>query len=120
MKRIIILLAVSLVFFISSCDIGDTVYEKSTWKYEVTGTALTVNITMNNKNGNTVRYSSINIPWSVSFNRYNMYSFSAYISAQNNNHSGNIIVKIYRNGKEVKSATGSGAHAIVTTYYNYD
>lgn len=38
----------------------------------------------------------------------------AYISAQNDYEEGSVIVKIYKNGKEIKKAESNGAYVIAT------
>ena len=81
-------------------------------KYEVTGTTTTVDITMENEDGGVSQYSDVSVPWSYEFRRIED-SF-VYISAQNQQASGSVIVKIYTDGSVFKSSTSSGAYVIAT------
>jgi len=119
MKKVIILFGLALTFLLLvSCE--DTVYGTSTYKYEVTGSATSVNITMSDSNGETSQMSNVAVPWSYSFNKDNIFDFFAYLSAQNNNgDNSTVTAKIYRNGKEVKSATSTGAYCIATVSYSW-
>jgi len=119
MKKIVIcFFIVSVLLILTSCD--NTIFGESDWKYEVTGSAATVNITISNKNGNTEQQSSVTIPWTTTFTKDNTYTFFAYISAQNNGPSGDVTVKIYKNDKLVDSATSSGAYVIATASYYFN
>jgi hypothetical protein len=100
-----------------SCE--TTVSGTSTYKYEVVGTAATVNITIRDANGDYIQFNRAKLPWSFVFTKDNSYSYYAFISAQSNNESGTITVKIYRNEKEEKSATSTGAYCIASVFYKY-
>ena len=80
-------------------------------KYEITGTATSVSITLSNAQGGTEQ-GDYKVPFSKTF------TFSpgdfVYISAQNNNDHGTVICKIYVDGVEVKSSTSTGAYVIAT------
>ena len=117
MKKFLLVLFIvgSLVFM--ACDINDTVYGYSTYKYEVAGSAQSVRITINDENGNTVQHT-VEVPWSMSFQKDNMYSYWAYLSAQNQGKEGTVIVRIYRNDKLQKEATSSGAYCIASVNYS--
>jgi hypothetical protein len=120
-KLLLGMLVMVLVFGMTvvGCDINDTTFGTSTWKYEVTGTAKQVDITMSDREGNTVQYSKVDVPWVTSFTLDNVYTYFAYISAQNQGSDGSVTVTIYRNGKSVKSATSEGAFVIATASYYY-
>ena len=107
-------------------------------KYEVTGTAPSVNITMRNSQGGTDQLNNVSLPWTKEFTEREKYtrdsnydytsynsltesysentgcSYQAYISAQNNDYLGNVIVKIYRGNELQQSATSVGAPATAT------
>jgi len=113
MKLIIIsILALILV----SCQ--HTVFGTSSWQYEVTGTAQTANITMTNRDGSIVQFNNVELPWSYSFSTYNITTFFASISAQNNGNDGNITVRIIRNGNQVRTSTSHGAFAVAFASYH--
>ena len=115
MKKIyLLLLAISFI----SCD--NTIFGDSDWKYEVTGTAAIVNVTISNKDEGISQYNGVSVPWSTTFTKDNMYTYNAFISAQNQGASGSVTVKIYRNGGLVKSATSDGANCIAIATYKYE
>jgi len=84
----------------------------ATVKYEVTGTAQTVDITLSNKEEGTSQFGDVSVPWSMSFvaPRGNF----VYLSAQNQGQTGTVICTIYINGDQFKSSTSSGAYVIAT------
>ncbi|MDR3001015.1 MAG: hypothetical protein LBU89_07110 [Fibromonadaceae bacterium] len=91
-----------------------------TIKYEVTGTASSVHITMHSASGNVEELNDISLPWSKEFEP-NFYRddddykvYSAYISAKNNGELGSVVVSIYRDGKVIQTATSSGAYVTAT------
>ena len=101
-----------LIFFlciliISSCDIFDLDI-----KYEVTGTADTVNITYKNEDGGTSQANGVSMPWTYLFKAQP--GDSVYLSAQNNGESGTVTVTIYKDGSEFKKSSSTGAFCIAT------
>jgi hypothetical protein len=93
-----------------------------TIKYEVTGTANSVSITMNNAGDNTEQLSNVPVPWEKTFSvelKKDSYYF-AYVSAQNNGSSGSVIARIYKDEKLFKEATSSGAYVIATASGSVD
>jgi len=68
-------------------------------KYSVTGTASTVNITIENESGGTSQYSDVTLPWEYSFKAYagtGTYDYLfVYVSAQNQGSSGSVTATIY-------------------------
>jgi hypothetical protein len=105
-----------------SCDGILGLSGSKTIKYEVTGSASYVNITLSNSGGNTEQISKARVPWSRSFSvsiEKDSYYF-AYISAQNDGGSGSVTTTIYVDGKKFKSATSSGAYVIASAYGSVD
>jgi hypothetical protein len=115
MKRFIVVLTAFIVFFFTSCDdrsLGLPITH--TVKYEITGTAAKVDITMRNSGENTEQYSDISIPWETIFDvtiDADDYYF-AYYSAQNQGSAGSVTVKIFDDRDLFKIATSSGAYVI--------
>ena len=99
------------IFGCSTCNKIDNLSKEKTIKYEVTGTAKTVSITMNNATGGTEQFSEVPTPWSKSFK---MKSGFLYISAQNQTSSGTVTVKIYVDGKVTQQSTSKGEYVIAT------
>jgi hypothetical protein len=87
-----------------------------TVKYEITGTASSVDITMENAGGNTEQLDDVPLPWSQSFTitLEQHEHFFAYVSAQNQGTTGTVTAKIYKDGSEFKTATSSGAYVIAS------
>ncbi len=85
---------------------------RDTVVYEITGTAESVDVTLNSASGGTEQYSNVSVPHSYRYS--NFQDDFLYISAQNNGDTGTVTVKIYVNGKLVKSASSSGAYVIAT------
>jgi len=86
-------------------------FEPDTIKYEVTGTASSVSVTMSNEGGNTEQLSDVSVPWSRELRFYiEDRGFFARISARNNGNSGRVTVNIYHNGRKLGTATSEGAY----------
>lgn len=81
-------------------------------RYEITGTAKTVDVTLNNSNGGTSQYSNVTLPKSYKYSTFN--DDFLYISAQNNDKLGSVTVSIYYKDKLFKTSTSSGAYVIAT------
>jgi hypothetical protein len=79
---------------------------------KVTGTAQTVSITFQNKEGGTSQISDVVMPWSYKYTGYPNKFY--YISAQNNGETGTIMITVLRNGATYKTSTSSGAYVIAT------
>lgn len=82
-------------------------------KYEVTGSAKSVDITMHWGDGNTYQYSNVGVPCAYEAKSWGNESF-VYISAQNNGSTGSVTCNIYHRDKLFKTATSSGAYVIAT------
>lgn len=110
MKRILSVFIVLLTFFLMTCQL----FGPRQVKYEVTGTAALVDITIENEDGGTSQFSGVATPWS--------YNFSApqdafvYVSAQNQTDAGSVTTSIYVNAELFKVSTSSGAYVIATAY----
>lgn len=122
MKQTIFTIAL-LMLSLFSCKkdnpLKDTTYE---YKYEVSGTGVDYSITLQNTNDNTQQWSSVGNGWWYKWNQsVTVYSTGEpvntrwlYLSAQNNNSSGNVTVKIYRNNIVVAQNTSYGGYTIAT------
>jgi hypothetical protein len=123
MKKFIISFLAMLVFILVSCD--DKFFGLPvtyTVKYEITGTASRVDITMSNADGGTEQFSNVSVPWEKSFSveiEKDNYFF-AYVSAQNQGTTGSVTAKIYKDGSQFKSSTSSGAYVIATASGSID
>ncbi|MDC7248317.1 MAG: hypothetical protein PQJ49_00165 [Sphaerochaetaceae bacterium] len=125
MRKKIFLISLILisVFILVGCDslLWDGMYDI---KYVVSGTARSVDLTIENSSGGVFQYSNKSLPWeyvfSVKSSKYN--SPFLYVSAQNNNSSGSVTVKIYikksieENYALFKTSTSKGSYVISTVY----
>ena len=80
-------------------------------KYSVTGTASHVFITYENSSGGTSQEDTTS-PWSYTFTAE--IGFWTYLSAQNQDDCGSVIVTIYRDGEVFKTSTSNGGYVIAT------
>lgn len=105
---VIILLAV-----IISCDKTPTEpgYEYKV-EYAITGTAKTVDVTLNNSGGNTEQFSEVTVPQSYKYETFN--DDFLYISAQNQGETGTVIVTIYYEDNPIETANSEGAYVIAS------
>lgn len=78
-------------------------------KYEITGSAASVSITMNNSQGGTQQLDHL-LPFAVTYT-FDPGDF-AYISAQNNGEYGSVTCRIWVDGVKWKESTSSGAYKI--------
>jgi len=100
-------------------------------RYEVTGTALSARVTMNNADMGIEQFD-IHVPWFEEFHPHfkssdkvdkfgnGMYYYDAFISARNNGDSGSITVKLYRKGHLIKKATSNGAYVVATVSNKFE
>jgi hypothetical protein len=72
---------------------------------------------MQNTDDNTQQYSNVGNGWWYKWKQTGRRWL--YISAQNNSSTGNVTVKIYRNGKVVATNTSYGAYTIATVDGDY-
>jgi hypothetical protein len=122
-KKLLLGLVITVIFLMASCDDRSLGMPVSyTIKYEITGNATSVNITINNANGNTEQFSHVSLPWEKTFtveiekDRY----YFAYVSAQNQGNSGDVTARIYKDGSVFKSSTSSGAYVIASASGSVD
>ena len=111
-KPIIITL---IICFIALFSIGATCDSSTSpvrVEYEITGTASTVFVTLNNATGGTEQFSNISVPHTFTFENYTHWFF--YVSAQNEGDSGSVTVTIYVDGEVVATSTSSGAYVIAS------
>jgi len=88
-------------------------------RYEVTGSAQSVMITMTNSGGNIEQYSDIAVPWNTSFSvtlkKGGMDEFFfASIMAQNEGESGGVTVRILVDDEVISESSSSGAYTIAS------
>jgi len=107
MKTLFIL--IPLFFFSCSNFFEPEIYNV---EYKITGTASTVDVTLNNSTGGTEQFSNVPLPVTYTYNDFK--DWFLYISAQNQGTSGSVTVSIYVNDDLKKSSTSSGAYVIAT------
>jgi len=98
------ILALSLLFFLSSCTIDYT--------YEVTGSAKSAIVSYTTESGSISQEKS-SIPWEKCYSGYA--GDIVTISAQNGGSSGDLSVKIYKEGRLFKSSSASGPYGVAST-----
>ena len=118
-KYLVRLVVLAMACFMATmCSISDPVWVK----YEVTGTASSVDITMHNSGGNVEQLTEVSVPWFSNefmprykdIEGHDRQVYLAYISAQNNGDSGSVTVRIYKDGRIVEEATSKGAYVTAT------
>ena len=82
-------------------------------KYEITGSASHVSVTMEWSDGNTRQYANVAVPATYEFRSWGYDGF-VYLSAQNNGASGSVTCNIYHRDKLFKTATSYGGYTIAT------
>ncbi|MCD4707723.1 MAG: MmpS family protein [Candidatus Sabulitectum sp.] len=85
-------------------------------KYEVVGSAETVNITFENGSGGISQMANVALPWSHSFSADS--DDYVYLYAQNQGETGSITVTIYKDGDVFKRATSEGAYVVASVSGN--
>lgn len=108
---VITVLAIAIIIGICA-SAGNELSKDHDVKYEVTGSASTVDVTYTNEDGGTSQLSDVTLPWSVSFTGDTL-DF-VYVSAQNQGETGTVTATIYRDGEQFKSSTSSGAYVIAS------
>ena len=133
-KRLLVVTCLISLWVLSGCD-HESVYNDNEptyetyngdrWvKYQVTGTAPSVDVTLSNRTEDTEQYTDQPLPYAYEFACYVGpdswdYQF-VYISAQNQSDSGTVTSTIYFKKKETdswtvsKTASSSGAYVIAT------
>ncbi len=133
MKKIIriSILLLTIVIFLISCDIQGLNWDGNYYvKYSVTGSASTVDITIENESGGTSQFSDVALPWEYSFKGYagtGTYDYLfVYVSAQNQGSTGTVTATILYKKDETdqyqtyKTSTSSGAYVIASAYGGLD
>lgn len=105
----IVFLVISLFLVLACSNPFDTSVDV---RYEVVGSAESVNITFENAGGGISQMANVALPWS--------HSFSAdpgdyvYLFAQNQGKNGSITVTIYKDGDVFKRATSEGEYVVAS------
>ena len=116
-KLLFLILSLSFVAGCDSDDDGNPISdEKKHVKYEVTGSALTVSITMSNETGGTEQISDQPFPWTKTFTVKK--GDHLYLSAQNNHRGGDVTANIYVDQKLFKTSSSAGDYVIATASGN--
>ena len=114
MKKLIPIIFI-FSFLLFSCSNPTEPKEKSySVKYEVTGSAKKVSITIENDNGGTSQFSDVSVPWTYNFADRKKEGTFVYVAAQNQGETGTVTTTIYKDGKVFKTSTSSGAYVIAT------
>ena len=87
--------------------------------YEVTGTENNYNLTIEAAPSGTEQYSNVGSGWKYTWTQVNDNPRFLYVSAQNQNSSGTVIVKIIKDGTVIATNTSSGAYVIATVSGTY-
>lgn len=99
----------SIICLLLSC----TKEKDTSYKYTVTGTATTVDITYSNSSSGTSQQSAVANGWTYSWTDKDFERF-LYVSAQNQGATGDVTVTIFQDDKQIKTSTSSGAYVIAT------
>ena len=111
MKRLLFTILL-IVYGVVACCSEETNYLNYTVKYQVTGTAKTVDLTIENEDGGTSQFSNRPVPWTYTFT--SIYDTWVYCSAQNQGETGSVITTIYVNDVKFKQSTSEGAYVIAS------
>ena len=113
MKKILFFTTILIV--LTSCA-KDVTHK---YAYEVTGTANNYDLTIEAAPSGTAQYTNIGSGWQYTWTQVNDNPRFLYISAQNQNGSGTVIVKIIKDGTVIATNTSSGAYVIATVSGTY-
>jgi hypothetical protein len=107
MKKVVfhILIVFVLMSAFTACEDPFT-HTPDKVEYTITGTAVTVDVTLNNSDGGTSQYTGVSVPHTYTYP--DIKDWFLYISAQNNGSSGSVTVSIYLNDNLFKTSTSSG------------
>ncbi len=110
---IIAVIAIAVTLSSSNNPIKSTpTYSGPEIEYVVTGTAIAVDVTLNNATSGTEQYSNVRLPVTYSYTKFP--DHFVYISAQNQGSSGSVTAQIFYKGSLVKTSTSSGAYVIAS------
>jgi hypothetical protein len=110
-NHLLTLLFIVLILLIQSCDSFER-WVAIDVEYRVSGTAETVDITIENEEGGVSQYADVEIPWIYS-GKFDRGAF-VYVSAQNQGYSGSVTVEIYQEGRRLRRSESEGAFVIAT------
>jgi hypothetical protein len=110
MKKLLSILTISILFF--GCKKLPDKY-----KYEVTGSSGDYSITIQNSDNNIQQWSNVGNGWWYTWEQTG--TRFLYLSAQNNQSSGNVTVKIYKNNSVIAQNTSYGGYSIATVSGTY-
>lgn len=99
------------IFLILACGNMKDVGKTKEIKYEVTGSAKSVSVTLTNGEGGTEQFNDVSVPWRRTYSLKNGF---VYLSAQNQGSAGTVTVKIYVDGKVIKESSSSGEYVIAS------
>ena len=108
-----------LLFSLSSClkDNSSPNPTKSKYKYYVSGTSGSYSVTIENANNNTQQFDPIGNGWAYTWEQTGKRWL--YLSAQNNNSTGTVVVRIYKDGVIIASNKSVGGHTIADVSGTY-
>lgn len=95
MRGLKFLIPAAVLIFLGGCG-EDPLSASVTVKYEVTGSAVTVNIDYIDSNGDLAIINGQELPWEITFSANK--GDQVYLSAKRAGDSGTVTVKIYKDG----------------------
>lgn len=109
----LVLLGAIGIFVLSNIDPATlrAAAPEHTVTYSVEGTASTVSLTYNNNQGGTEQ-ETVTVPWTRNITAKD--GDFLYISAQNQDESGDVVVRIIVDGQEIKHSNSSGRYSIAS------
>jgi hypothetical protein len=113
MKKILLLVTITLIVSCTKEDITHNYY------YEVSGSANNYDVTIEAAPSGTSQYTNVGSGWKYSWTQTGEGTRFLYLSAQNNNSSGTVIVKIVKDGGILATNTSSGAYVIASVDGSY-
>jgi len=108
LKSLLVLMIIVFLFNFSACDTSENIFE-----YRVNCTTGSIFITYVNSDGGTSQIYA-NSSWSYKWSKFYIFYSGQflYISAQNQQDSGALIVQIFKNGELCKESQSSGAYVV--------
>lgn len=108
MKKFLVVMMVAIAL-LASCD----VFTPRSVSYRITGTAPSVDVTLETMSGGTEQHSAVALPVTYSMGTASSGTF-LYVSAQNTGASGSVTVEILVNDSVRKTSTSDGAYVIAS------
>lgn len=118
------LLVICSILLVLGCEVEEPICHDQTSyldynvKYQVTGTAQTVNVTIVNTDVDKSQFKGIPTPWTYTFS--SSYDTWVYCSAQNLGTSGSVTVTIYVDDVQFEQSTRTGAYGSATASGSID